>query len=362
MAWSVPTRLPRRRIFRAIRSASRAVEGFWAVPAAFAIHHAGAGVVDVPEFGSNPGRLAMQVYVPQAAPPAGTPLIVLLHGCGQSATEFGRDGGWFAFAERHAVPLVLPEQSADNNQHRCFNWFRPSDVTRGRGEVLSLRQMVTAAITRFHADPRRVFVVGLSAGGAMAAALLASYPDVFAAGMVVAGLPVGCARTPGQAFAHMQHAGPEHGAAEWAELVRQVGPANYRGPWPRISIWHGALDRTVDPRNADHLIAQWTALHGLDPVSDQICQHLPGARRSIWEREPGNPLVESWTIEALAHGFPVDRDEDQQLVDAEPAYAGWLGFGGIGFPLAGSPGSASRWVQAVGIDAVAAIAGFWGLS
>jgi poly(hydroxyalkanoate) depolymerase family esterase len=360
MAWSVPTRLPHRQFFRAFRSASKTVEALWATPTPFALHHAGAGIIEIPGFGSNPGRLTMQVYAPLLAPPAGAPLIVLLHGCGQSGVEFGRDGGWFAFAERHALPLVLPEQSADNNQNRCFNWFRPSDVARGRGEVLSMRQMVTWATEHFRSDPHRVFVAGLSAGGAMTAGLLATYPDVFAAGAVVAGLPVGCARTPAQAFGSMQHAGPELSAAEWAALVRQAGPANWRGPWPRISIWQGALDRTVDPRNADNLVAQWTALHGFDPVTHRLTRHLPGARRSVWEREPGEPAVEAWTIDAMAHGFPIADEASRDLADAESATSSWLGFGGVGFPFAGSPGP--RWVQAVGIDAVAAIAEFWGLA
>jgi poly(hydroxyalkanoate) depolymerase family esterase len=359
MARSVPMRLPNRQIFRALRSASRSVEALLAAPAPFALDHAGAGVVEVSEFGSNPGRLTMRVYVPSAAPPAGAPLVVLLHGCGQSATEFGRDGGWFAFAERHALPLVLPEQSADNNRQRCFNWFRPSDVARGRGEALSVRQMVTAAAERFHSHPRRVFVAGLSAGGAMAAGLLATYPDVFTAGAVIAGLPVGCARTPAQAFARMQHAGPDLPADEWAALMHQVGPANWRGQWPRISIWHGAQDRTVDPRNADNLVAQWTVAHGLDPVTDQVTRHLPGARRSVWEREPGKPLVEAWSVDALAHGFPIAREPNREPLDAEGTAMPWLGFGGFGLPLAGS--QVPRWVQPVGIDAVAAIAGFWGI-
>ncbi|MBV9756979.1 MAG: PHB depolymerase family esterase [Alphaproteobacteria bacterium] len=335
------------------------MEALWAAPTPFAVHHAGSGTVEIRDFGSNPGRLTMQVYVPSEAPPSGAPLIVLLHGCGQSATEFGRDGGWFAFAERHAVPLVLPEQSENNNRNRCFNWFRPSDVARGRGEALSMRQMVTWAVEHFHADPHRVFVVGLSAGGAMAAGLLATYPDVFAAGAVVAGLPVGCARTPAQAFARMQHADPDLGAGQWAALVRQVGPANWRGPWPRISIWQGTQDRTVDPRNAESLAAQWTALHGLDLVADRLTRHLPGATRSVWEREPGEPVVESWTVDTLAHGFPVASELIPEAIAEDGGVGPWLGFGALGFPFAGTQGP--RFVQAVGIDAVAAIAEFWGL-
>lgn len=345
---------------RALRSASASVGAPWAQPAPFALSHAGLGMTGITDFGSNPGRLGMRVYVPGTAPPAGAPLIVVMHGCGQSAFEFARDGGWIAFAERQRVPLLLPEQSGDNNQQHCFNWFRPSDITRGRGEVLSIRQMVAEAVRRFHSDPAQVFVVGLSAGGAMAAALLAAYPDVFAAGAVIAGLPVGCARNPAQAFARMSDAGADRTPAEWADQVRAVGPARYRGPWPRISIWHGAQDRTVDPRNAKNLVEQWTALHGLDAVADERTAAVPGATHSVWGSSRP-PVVESWTVASLAHGFPIERAVAARSFEPD-LMASWMAMGafGQGFPFAGGHGS--RWVHEAGIDAVPAITGFWGIA
>src|SRR5262249_12733719 len=153
------------------------------------------------------------------------PLIVLLHGCGQTAGAFLDRSGWIGVAERLRIPLVLPEQSGDNNQGRCFNWFRPTHTGRGQGEALSIRQMVSAATKRFGCDPRRVFVGGLSAGGAMAAALLAAYPDVFAAGAVIAGLPVGAASNVSEALRRMAEAGPIRSGAEWASQVRNAAPA-----------------------------------------------------------------------------------------------------------------------------------------
>ena len=139
-------------------------------------------------------------------PKPGAPLIVLLHGCGQAAARFAADTGWIALADRLGMPLVLPEQSGENNQGRCFNWFRPLHVRRGFGEALSIRQMVDTAVARFDSDPQRVFVAGLSAGGAMAAALLAAYPDVFAGGAIVAGLPVGAANSATEALRRMAEA------------------------------------------------------------------------------------------------------------------------------------------------------------
>jgi len=254
-------------------------------------------------FGSNPGRLSMFVHVPAVAPTRGAPLIVLLHGCGQSAVGFARDNGWTALADRLGIPLVLPEQSGDNNHGRCFNWFRPNHVGRELGEALSIRQMVAAAIDRFGSDPARVYLAGLSAGGAMTAALLAAYPDVFAAGAVVAGLPVGAASGTTEALRRMAEAGPDRSPDEWAAQVRHAAPVGYAGPWPRLSIWHGSADRVVDPANARLLAGQWATVHGLDG-SGEAAEPDPG-RREIWGR-PDRPAVELWTLPGLGHVWPAE--------------------------------------------------------
>src|SRR5690348_177517 len=117
-------------------------------------------IARIEDFGSNPGRLAMFVHTPPqlAVRP---PLVVLLHGCGQSATALARDGGWLALADRCGFPLVLPEQSEENNRGRCFQWFRPAQVGRGLGEAASIRQMVAAAAAHFAIDPRRIYIAGL---------------------------------------------------------------------------------------------------------------------------------------------------------------------------------------------------------
>ncbi|MBV9786072.1 MAG: PHB depolymerase family esterase [Acidisphaera sp.] len=319
---------------RALRHAWRSAAAFGTgrrASAPVAVDASGA-LIEVPGFGSNPGRLRMLLYAPVHAPTAGAPLIVVLHGCGQSAAEFARDAGWMALAERLGVPLLLPEQRGDNNRGVCFNWFSPGDNRRSRGEALSIRQMVIEAKRRFRSNPHRIFVAGLSAGGAMAAALLAAYPEVFAGGAVVAALPVGCASTASQALTRMADGGHAPPPGDWADQARAVGPASYAGPWPRLSIWHGMRDRTVDPGNAENLVAQWTALHGL-PASAYHNSAEPGAHRRSWG-DSDNPAVECWSIEGLAHGFPIAGE---------------------------SGGHPSTWVQDVGVDAPAAIARFWGL-
>ncbi len=363
MAWSGSKGLSSRKIVRAFRRASNVIGAPWLQHARVAPEFPAAGVSEVAEFGYNPGRLDMRVYVPAVAPAPGAPLIVVLHGCGQTADDFARHAGWTDLADRLGTPLVLPQQSHENNRQGCYNWFRPSDIARGRGEALSIRQMVTHALGRFRADPAQVFVVGLSAGGAMAAALLAAYPDVFAAGAIVAGLPVGSARNPVQALEQMSRAEAERTPAEWAERVRAIGPANYRGPWPRVSIWQGAQDRTVHPGNAENLIAQWTALHGVDAEPAAVTQPAPGITRTLWG-SARHPVVDSWVLESLGHGFPAGTKGVEAVESpggaAEILMGPW-GFGAFGpaFPLAA--GRQERFVHDVGFDAAEAIASFWGI-
>ncbi|HTW29948.1 MAG TPA: PHB depolymerase family esterase [Acetobacteraceae bacterium] len=303
-----PIRLNRRGLRRALRAASELLGAPWA-PTPFASFAARAqGVIEIDAFGSNPGQLRMLVYVPPEPPRPGAPVVMLLHGCGQDAAAFAAQSGWMAVAEQNRLPLLLPEQTAGNNRHRCFNWFRPGDTRRGRGELLSLRQMLAEAKRRFGSDPARSYVVGLSAGGAMAASLLAAYPEAFAAGAVVAGLPVGTASSISEAVLRMHHADVTVPAAEWEARLRRAAPPRFSRNWPRLSIWHGSEDRVVDPRHAEIMAAQWTAVHGLagPPVID--ARVPPEARHQVWGN-PGAAAVELWTIGGIGHGFPIDARE-----------------------------------------------------
>src|SRR5436309_14180754 len=154
----------------------------------------------------------------------------------------------------------MPEQQASNIADTCLNWFKPEDTGRGRGEACSIRRMIARMVGDHKIDPHRIYVTGLSAGGAMTSVMLATYPDVFAAGAVIAGLPFGVATNVREALSGMMQSSSRP-AAELGDLVRNA--SNHKGPWPKLSVWHGSADRTVNPANADEILKQWLDVHQL---------------------------------------------------------------------------------------------------
>lgn len=288
---------------------------------------------DLTGFGANPGGLRARFYVPESvARPAA--LMVVLHGCTQDAAVYDHGAGWSTLADRQGFALLFPEQQRANNAMLCFNWFEPEDARRGAGEAASIAAMTTAMTAKHGIDPARVFVTGLSAGGAMTAAMLACYPELFAAGAIIAGVPYGCAGSVGAAFECM--AG--RGRSDRAALARAVrGASAHRGPWPRVQVWQGDADQTVVPANADAIAKQWTAVHDLAAKPDTI-EALHGHVRRRWSGRDGETLVEQIGIAAMGHGVPLDA--------------------GAGEPV----GAAGAHMLDVGLSSTEHIAAFFGIA
>jgi poly(hydroxyalkanoate) depolymerase family esterase len=257
------------------------------------------------DFGSNPGALLARQYIPDNFR-KGSPLVVVLHGCTQNPSSYDRSSGWSKAADEHGFALLYPEQQRANNTNLCFNWFLQTDASRGRGEALSIRQMVAQMHALHGTDPRQVFVTGLSAGGAMTAVMLATYPEVFAGGGIIAGLPFGVARSVPEAFDRMRgHGGPN--AEQLAGFVRSA--SKHPGPWPALSIWHGSNDRTVDPRNAEDLVDQWRALHGVAKLPTRT-DKVDGYRHRIWCDAEGHEVIEEYVITGMGHGAPLSTTDE----------------------------------------------------
>ena len=255
---------------------------------------------EVCPFGANPGDLRMLLHRPDGLK-AKAALVVVLHGCTQTAAGYAGGAGWLTLADRYGFVVLCPEQTRANNANLCFNWFQSSDVARGAGEAASIRGMIARAVGDHDLDPNRVFVTGLSAGGAMANAMLSAYPEVFAAGAIIAGLPYGAAANVQEAFAAMQGRARKRSAQDWGDAVRAA--AGSAGRWPRVSIWQGDGDATVRPCVAGDLAAQWIDVHGVHGPGVETGRG--GRRLTTWRSADGTAVVELHRIAGMGHGAPL---------------------------------------------------------
>ena len=251
--------------------------------------------------GANPGNLVGWYQAPEHT---GRPvaLVVALHGCTQTAAGYDAGSGWSKLADDFGFSVLFPEQSRQNNPNLCFNWFSESDSQCDGGEARSIREMIDGMISDHDVDPTRVFITGLSAGGAMANAMLTAYPEVFAGGAIIAGLPYGVASTIPEAFDRMRG----HGLPSRERLQqRHRSASTHAGRWPTISVWHGTADRTVDELNARAIVDQWKAVHG---VADQPARSdvVDGNEHHTWTNESGLDAIELYRIGGMGHGTPID--------------------------------------------------------
>ena len=261
-------------------------------------------LVQMKDFGSNPGNLHAWTFVPTGLSEA-APLVVVLHGCTQQAALYDYGSGWSTLAEREGFALLYPEQQRANNSNLCFNWYSASDARRGQGEAKSISQMVTHLIAAHSLDSARVFITGLSAGGAMTSVMLAAYPDLFAGGAIIAGIPFASADTLPDALARMRGQAP--GRDQLAARAR-ASVKDHR-PLPTLSVWHGTRDTIVDPLNADWIVDQWRDLHEVGTHPGTI-QNIGPHRHETWRDERGRAVVERYDIAGMGHGTPLDSRGD----------------------------------------------------
>ncbi|PTA43191.1 PHB depolymerase family esterase [Micromonospora sp. RP3T] len=295
-----------------------------------------ASLTQVTGFGSNPGNLAMYAYRPDGLP-GNAPAVVLLHGCTQNASTYFTNSGWQKYADQWKFALIVPQQPSGNNANSCFNWFETGDTARGQGEALSVKQMVDYARTTYGTDAGRVYVSGLSAGAAMSAVMLATYPDVFAAGSIIAGLPYRCATSTTSAYSCM-NPGVDKTPAQWGDLVRNAYPG-YAGKRPRVAVWHGTSDYTVNVANATESRDQWTNVLGVSATPTSTSSLPGGTSLEVY----GSDQVRVYRVSGMGHGTPVDPGSAADQCGTAGAYfldticstyrdALFFGLGGGGTP------------------------------
>jgi poly(hydroxyalkanoate) depolymerase family esterase len=239
-------------------------------------------------FSCPAGARDYRFYIPSNRGWGRRPLIVMLHGCKQDPVDFAIGTRMNEIAEQHGMFVLYPAQPNRANPMSCWNWFNPADQARDCGEPAIISGMTLELIGQHPIDPEKVFVAGLSAGGAMAAVLGATYPDVFAAIGVHSGLPYKAASDAVSAFAAMRG---------------ETSAAKKNGAVPRIRtiVFHGDADQTVHPSNAARIIAGETLPSDL--LEDFQSGGQQSYTRKIARDANGKIWNEQWLVHGARHGW-----------------------------------------------------------
>lgn len=248
------------------------------------------------KFGDNPGELTASYYQPELV---NGDTVVLLHGCVQNGETLAINSGFLSLAKTHKFNLLVAQQSEKNNIKSCFNWFSKQDTNKNSGELLSLKNIISHY--KSVADSKRLYVVGISAGGAMTAALLVNYPELFTAGAIIAGLPFPCADNLTKAISCMRQ-GPAETPQELANFATKKHPTNTK--WPRLSVLTSKIDEVVNPKNSLYLAEQWAFL-AKTPKPTQVI-HQPSYKLTQWQNEQKQVVIDLIEIDISGHGMTVN--------------------------------------------------------
>jgi poly(hydroxyalkanoate) depolymerase family esterase len=241
------------------------------------------------------GARRYRLYVPASANVGLQGLVVMLHGCTQNPEDFAAGTGMNALAEEHRLLVAYPAQTHGDNSMACWNWFRPGDQMRGTGEPAIIAGLTESLRDEFGVSRDRVFVAGLSAGGAMAAIMAETYPDLYAAVGIHSGLAYGAANDVMSAFSAMKGQSAVQRPAAARGAVAEA---------PRVIVFHGSADATVHPSNADRIVA---GLRGAPPRMERSEHPGVGAcrghTRTVARRADGAVSYETWIVDGAPHAW-----------------------------------------------------------
>ena len=250
-------------------------------------------------YSNNAGTRAYKLYVPSSYDGQQLPLIIMLHGCTQSARDFATGTGMNAIGEAKGCFIAYPEQSPSANATKCWNWFNPRDQQRDAGEPSLVAGITRKIIDNYEIDTKRVYVAGLSAGGAAAVTMGATYPELYAAVGVHSGLPAGSAVDLGSALTVMRNPKDPSGLPHAAIL-------HGRGRLVPTIVFHGDKDTTVHPRNGHHVIDQSRTKVFGDLRSVSHHGHVQGGHsytRTDHRDAAGRTVLEMWVIHGAGHAW-----------------------------------------------------------
>lgn len=278
-----------------------ALTGLGAVPSASA-----ATLREVTNFGENPGNLRMHLYVPDTRP-AAPGVLVAMHGCGGSGPGFYSGSRFASLADQYGFVVIYPTATKQTAMSNCFDVWSDASKRRGGGsDPASIASMVNHVLAQYGADRQRVFVTGSSSGGMETNAMLALYPDLFAAGSVFMGVPFTCFLNeadfaPGGS--QCVNGRKDQTPQQWGDAVRAAYPG-YTGPRPRVQLWHGEQDTLIPHQLLREETEQWTNVFGLGQTPSSTDQAGSGWNRSNYADGTGRVLVESISVVGAGHTLP----------------------------------------------------------
>jgi poly(hydroxyalkanoate) depolymerase family esterase len=266
---------------------------------------------------NSAGTRAYKLYIPSRFQGQRLPLVVMLHGGTQTPDDFAAGTRMNVIAEEETCLVCYPAQPSHANPAKCWNWFRPNDQRRGRGEPSLVAGITRQVMHDYSVDPQRVYVGGLSAGAAAAAVMGATYPDLYAAIGVHSGLAFGAADDLISAFAAMRHGGT--GCS--SEFSGETSAVLEDGPAVPTIVFHGDCDAIVHPRNADDVIAR--SMKSRNWQKEVHCGQVPRGHaytRTIHTDDNGRAILEQWCIHGAGHawsgGSPAGSYTDPRGPDA----------------------------------------------
>lgn len=257
------------------------------------------------DFGTNPGKLKLYLFEPTMKP-QNCPLVIVLHGCSQTAENVAKLSSWNELAEKNNFMVAYPEQSFWNNPNLCFNWFEKNDNQRGKGEMESIKQMIDFLISNYSINKKRVFIYGLSAGACMTDIMLCNYPTLFHSGAILAGVPFQPDLSSSELVSTLLQPSKKT-SEELGNPILKLNPENKL--FPQVIIFQGQNDIIVHPKNGDALVKQWTFIHSIDSIPISKIDNFNG-NKDIHRLQYGEQKqVIYYEINHLGHQIMVDPGE-----------------------------------------------------
>jgi len=258
-------------------------------------------LIELTDIGNNKGNLNGFYYLPPSHN-SNLPIVVVLHGCSQTAVQVSNDLEWNKLANKYGFVVLYPEQKMINNSSLCFNWFLQSDNEKEKGELVSIISMIEMLQSKNDINANEIFVTGMSAGAAMTINLLAAYPEVFNAGASLAGMP----------YKAVKDIFDEKTSDQLGNYIRNQN-LSFTGIYPSLMILQGKKDLVVNIENANEIEKQWTNIFSQNLIyQDTIFQYDYNSEIHIKKQIiNGNLVYEKVIFDKLGHSVPIDPGNDE---------------------------------------------------